>query len=56
MTSVTVGSDVYGAVRKVGTTPIVTKFAMFQFLPVFPIESYYLALDCMVPNRGLEFP
>ena len=40
---VTAGTDVYGAVRKVGTTPIVTKFAMLQFLPLFPIESYYLS-------------
>ena len=42
MTIVHVGTDVYGAVRFVNRTPIVTKFAMLQFLPVYPLESYYL--------------
>lgn len=37
------GTDTYGAVRKVGTTPIVTRFAMLQFIPLIPLESYYLA-------------
>jgi hypothetical protein len=41
MLGATVGSDVYGAVRRVGRTPIVTKFAMLQFLPLIPLESYY---------------
>lgn len=40
--AVTAGSDIYGAVRRVDGTPIVTKFAMLQFVPLFPLESYYL--------------
>ncbi len=40
---VTAGTDVYGAVRRVDRTPIVTKFAMLQLLPIWPIESYYLS-------------
>lgn len=43
MTTVTYGVDLYGAVKKVGNTPIVTRFAMLQFLPIYPIESFYLA-------------
>jgi hypothetical protein len=37
----TVGSDTYGRVKKVGSTPIVTRFFMFAALPVFPLESFY---------------
>lgn len=40
--SVAAGTELYGAVRKVDTTPIITKFAMLQFFPLFPVESYYL--------------
>jgi hypothetical protein len=42
MIHVHAGTDVYGAVRSVNRTPIVTKFAMLQFLPIYPLESYYL--------------
>lgn len=38
-----VGTDTYGGVKKVGDTAIVTKFEMLQFLPIFPLQSYYVA-------------
>ena len=38
-----IGTDVYGAVRSVDRTSIVTKFGTFQFIPVIPLESYYYA-------------
>lgn len=42
MITVVAGTETYGAVRKVASTPIVTKFAMLQFIPLYPLESYYL--------------
>jgi hypothetical protein len=42
MIHVAVGTDVYGAVRSVDRTPIVTKFAMVQFVPIYPLGSFYL--------------
>ena len=42
MIHVTAGTDVYGAVRSVNGTPIVTKFAMLQFFPLYPVQSFYL--------------
>ena len=42
MITVHVGTDTYGRVKVVSGTPIVTKFAMFQFLPVYPLQSLYL--------------
>jgi hypothetical protein len=35
------GTDTYGRVKPVGGTPIVTKFAMLHFLPLYPLQSYY---------------
>jgi hypothetical protein len=43
MIHVIAGTETYGAVRKVNSTPVVTRFAMLQLLPVYPLESYYLA-------------
>jgi hypothetical protein len=40
---VTVGSDTYGKTQVVDGTPIVTKFAMVSFLPVWPLQSIYFA-------------
>lgn len=39
--SIHVGTDVYGRVKKVSGTPVVTKFAMFQFFPIYPVQSFY---------------
>jgi hypothetical protein len=39
--AISAGTDTYGRVKAVCGTPIVTKFAMLQFLPVFPLQSFY---------------
>jgi hypothetical protein len=41
MIAISAGTDTYGRVKKVSGTPIVTKFAMFQFLPMYPLQSFY---------------
>jgi hypothetical protein len=41
MVTVVVGSDTYGSVKKVGPTPVVTRFEMFSGVPLIPEESYY---------------
>jgi hypothetical protein len=41
MITISAGTDTYGRVKKVSGTPIVTKFAMFQFLPMCPLQSFY---------------
>lgn len=43
MIVVTFGSDTYGKVRRVGRTSVLTRFAMLQFAPIFPLESLYYA-------------
>jgi hypothetical protein len=42
MIHVAIGTDTYGAVRRLGRTSVVTKFFMLQALPIYPLESYYL--------------
>jgi len=42
MLFVSVGTDTFGRVKAVSGTAIVTKFAMFQMLPIFPLQSFYL--------------
>lgn len=41
MIFVQAGTETYGRVKAVQGTPIVTKFAMLQFLPLWPLQSYY---------------
>ncbi len=53
MVTVVAGSETYGAVRKVGSTPVVTKFVMLQLIPLFPLESYYLARLGKESIRGI---
>ena len=43
MFHVHIGFDTYGRVKAVGRTPIVTRFFAVSFLPVIPMNSYYLA-------------
>ncbi|HEY3964726.1 MAG TPA: hypothetical protein VGM05_09270 [Planctomycetaceae bacterium] len=43
MVAVHAGSDTYGNVKKIGDTPIVTKFAMVSAFPLYPLESFYFA-------------
>jgi hypothetical protein len=55
MYHVTVGSDTYGRVKKVGSTPIVTKFGMLSGFPVFPLESFYFAGFGETTSEGIPF-
>lgn len=41
MVTVSAGTDTYGRVKSVCGTPIVTKFAMLQALPLYPLQSFY---------------
>lgn len=43
MLIVTFGSDTYGRVKRVGKTSVVTKFIMLQFMPMFPLGSFFHA-------------
>jgi hypothetical protein len=43
MITVSAGTDTYGRVKNVSGTPIVTKFAMLQFLPIYPLRSFYFS-------------
>jgi hypothetical protein len=52
---VTVGSDTYGRVKKVGTTPIVTRFGMISSLPVYPLESFYFVRFGERTSHGIPF-
>jgi hypothetical protein len=55
MYQVTVGSDTYGRVKKVGSTPIVTKFGMLSAFPVFPLESFYFVRFGDTVSEGIPF-
>jgi hypothetical protein len=47
------GTDTYGRVKSVSGTPIVTKFAMLQFLPVYPLKSFYYMGAGTVEIKGI---
>lgn len=49
------GSDMYGAVKRVGGTPVVTRFWMLSFLPLWPRESYYSVGIAATRVRGVPF-
>jgi hypothetical protein len=49
------GSDTYGRVKTVGATPVVTKFAMLQGLPLFPLASFYYAGAGRRQSAGVPF-
>ena len=55
MYHVTVGSDTYGRVKKVGSTPIVTKFEMVSSVPLYPLESYYFVRFGETTSEGIPF-
>jgi hypothetical protein len=52
---VDIGTDTYGKVKRVGATPIVTKFAMVSGLPLLPLASYYHAGDAPKTRGGAPF-
>ncbi len=55
MIHVHAGTDTFGRVKAVAGTAIVTKFAMFQFLPVFPLKSYYFIGKGPTTKYGIPF-
>ena len=55
MVHVTVGSDTYGRVKRVGTTPIVTRFGMISSLPIIPLESFYFIGFGETTSHGVPF-
>jgi hypothetical protein len=50
---VAAGTDTYGRVKKVSGTPVVTKFTMLQFLPLFPLQSFYFTGQGPVERTGI---
>ncbi|MGC1272599.1 MAG: hypothetical protein WBC44_02740 [Planctomycetaceae bacterium] len=55
MISITVGSDTYGSVKRVGGTRIVTQFAMLNGVPLYPLASFYCAGAGPMTATGLPF-
>jgi hypothetical protein len=55
MVAIAAGTDTYGRVKKISGTPIVTKFAMLQFLPLYPLESFYLVGAGPIETTGIPF-
>ena len=55
MIHIKAGTDTYGRVKAVAGTAIVTKFAMLQFLPVFPLRSYYFIGKGPTTKSGVPF-
>ncbi|MEM7315194.1 MAG: hypothetical protein AAF497_18790 [Planctomycetota bacterium] len=53
--NVTSGTDTYGRVKTVGGTPIVTKFAMFESIPLYPLRSYYFISHGETRTRSVPF-
>ena len=49
------GTDTYGRVKTVGGIPIVTKFAMLHFLPLFPRRSFYYFGEGQTKFSGVPF-
>lgn len=49
------GTDTYGRVKSVCGTPIVTKFAMLQMLPIYPLQSFYLSRSGATEIVGIPF-
>jgi hypothetical protein len=52
---VSAGTKFYGLVKKVGDVSIVTRFIMFQEMPVFPLESHYLIGEERTETSGVPF-
>jgi hypothetical protein len=55
MITISVGTDTYGRVKTVSGIPIVTKFAMLQFLPVYPLRSFYFTGTGPSETMGIPF-
>jgi hypothetical protein len=55
MHHILVGTFAYGRVKKVGSTPIVTRFFMVSGIPVFPLESWYFIRIVATISDGVPF-
>jgi hypothetical protein len=55
MVHVSAGTDTYGRVKTVSGTSIVTKFAMLQFLPFYPLQSFYFIGTGPTERTGVPF-
>ncbi len=53
--TITFGTDTYGKVKSVQGVSVVTTFAMFQFLPIYPVESFYLMTLGPLDQHGIPF-
>lgn len=51
----TAGTDTYGKVKTVLRTPVVTEFTMLQFLPLYPVRSYYFFSTAKAKTGGVPF-
>ena len=51
--SIFAGSDTYGRVKNVGGTPVITSFAMLQFLPLYPLQSFYYLGSGKKETKGI---
>ncbi len=49
------GTGIYGEVKKVGPTPIITKFVMIQLLPIYPLQSIYATGPVETTLEGIPF-
>lgn len=49
----TIGSDTYGRVKSINGVPVITKFGMFNFLPIFPIASFYYLGNLTQRSQGI---
>ena len=50
-----VGTDVYGRVKSVAGTSVVTKFAMLEMIPYRAIASYYVWRETTTETKGIPF-
>ena len=55
MVHISAGTDTYGRVKAVAGTPIVTKFAMLQLLPLYPLQSFYFTGTGPIETTGVPF-
>jgi hypothetical protein len=55
MPSIVCGTETYGRVKTVDGTPIVTKFAMLQRVPIYPLQSFYFLGEGPTTRSGVPF-
>ena len=55
MIHVSVGTEIYGRVKQVGSTPVVTKFWALSLMPIVPLQSYYFIRFGQRKSQGCPF-